>query len=173
MSGRVIAVVGPSGAGKDTLLAGVAAARPDLHRARRSITRAATQTEDFEPLTEAEFARAAAAGEFALHWRAHGLGYGLRHAEFAAGDVVFNGSRAALAQARAVFPELFVVEIAVSAPVLAARLAARGRETTDEIADRLARRDLACTADVIISNDADPESAIRAMLGALYPLSGY
>lgn len=38
-TGRLFAVVGPSGAGKDTLIAAALAARPDLAIVRRVITR--------------------------------------------------------------------------------------------------------------------------------------
>ena len=54
---RLVAIVGPSGAGKDTLIRGALAARPDLHLARRVITRPAdTDSEDFDSVTEADFA---------------------------------------------------------------------------------------------------------------------
>ena len=38
--GRLIAVVGPSGVGKDSVMAGLHGAIPDLHLVRRVITRA-------------------------------------------------------------------------------------------------------------------------------------
>ena len=76
--GRLIAVVGPSGAGKDSVLAGIAAARPDMRLVRRTITRApGLGGEDYDALSEAGFAARAEAGEFCLHWTAHGLRYGI------------------------------------------------------------------------------------------------
>ena len=64
----VFAIVGPSGAGKDTLLAGALAARPDLVLVRRVITRPTEAGgEDFDGVTEAVFAQRLAAGDFALH----------------------------------------------------------------------------------------------------------
>ena len=54
---RLFFVVGPSGAGKDTLLSGAIAADPALHWARRVITRPESAGgEPFEGVTEAEFA---------------------------------------------------------------------------------------------------------------------
>ena len=77
-AGRLIAVVGPSGVGKDTVIAGLCAARPGLHRVRRAITREADAGgEDFEALSLAAFEAAEAAGAYALSWRAHGLAYGI------------------------------------------------------------------------------------------------
>ena len=98
---RLFLVVGPSGAGKDTLLAGAMAADPRLHWARRVITRPESAGgEPFEGATEAEFAERLAQGEFALHWDAHGLRYGVPFAELPQGrDVIVNGSRAAIPQA--------------------------------------------------------------------------
>ena len=134
MSGRVFAVVGPSGAGKDTLLAGAVAATPALHWARRVITRPQVAgDEPFEGVTPQEFDSLSQAGTFALEWPAHGLRYGIRATEFDAlaqgRDVVFNGSRAALALALVRFPALAVLRISAPSKVLAERLAARGRET--------------------------------------------
>ena len=71
--GRLIAIVGPSGAGKDTLLRLALAADPRLHWARRTITRPPASSEPFESVSEDDFLRRQAAGEFALHWAAHGL----------------------------------------------------------------------------------------------------
>ena len=69
---RLFPVVGPSGAGKDTLMA-AAAARPGVALVRRVITRpAAAGGEDFDGVTPAEFARRRAACDFALDWQAHG-----------------------------------------------------------------------------------------------------
>ncbi len=116
MTGQLFAVVGPSGAGKDTLIEAARTARPDLLIVRRVITRPeAMGGEDFQGVTEAEFAKRKARGEFALDWRAHGLRYGLpalQLAERLAGrDVLFNGSRAALEAAAVIFPDLVVIRV--------------------------------------------------------------
>lgn len=140
---RLFAVVGPSGAGKDTLIAAAQAAQPGLCVVRRVISRPeAAGGEDFEGVSAAEFAARRAAGEFALHWQAHGLDYGIPAqalAPLAAGrDVIFNGSRRALEAARGM-PGLEVILVTAPAQVLAVRLAARGRETAADVAARLAR----------------------------------
>ena len=97
MTGRLICVVGPSGAGKDTLIDAARTQRPDLVIVRRVITRpSALGGEDFEGVTQAEFERRKAAGDFALDWRAHGLSYGLPAATLAlrdeGRDLLVNGS---------------------------------------------------------------------------------
>lgn len=169
---RLFFVVGPSGAGKDTLLSGAITADPALHWARRVITRPESAGgEPFEGVTEAEFAIRLARGDFALHWDAHGLRYGVPRTELPQGrDVLLNGSRAAIAQALAAFPGLRVVHITAPVAVLAERLAGRGRETRDQIEARLSRSTEPMPADVPvieIVNDAAPETGVNRLLQAL------
>ena len=85
-------------------------------------------------------------------------------------DVVVNGSRAALAEAKAAFPALTVLHITAPLDVLADRLAARGRETRADIAARLARaaQSLPEGLPVLeVLNDATPETGITRLLQAL------
>jgi ribose 1,5-bisphosphokinase len=166
---RLFFVVGPSGAGKDTLLSGAIAADPALHWARRVITRPETAGgEPFEGVDEAEFATRLARGDFALHWHAHGLRYGVPVAQLPQGrDVILNGSRGAIPMARAAYPALRVIHITAPVAVLAERLAARGRETRQDIAARLLRADLSLPADlpvIEIVNDAAPAQGVERLL---------
>lgn len=178
-TGRLVAVVGASGAGKDTLLDGLVGACPEVYRARRTISRPpADGTEDFESVTDATFDALHREGAFALVWWAHGLGYGIRHAELAplaeGRTVVFNGSRKALPYAVERFPELRVVQVSVMPEVLAVRLKARGRETAADIARRLERADTALPAGIVgqvVRNDTTPEEGIARLIAALQPVS--
>ena len=172
----IFAVVGPSGAGKDTLIRGALAARPDLRLVRRVITRPAEAGgEAFEGVSAADFARRRDRGDFALHWEAHGLSYGIPKAEVEGpGDVIFNGSRAALPLARRVFPGLRVILVTAPAEVLAARLAARGREDAADIRARLARGAFALPEGIeaaTVLNDGAVETGIARLLAALHPVS--
>jgi ribose 1,5-bisphosphokinase len=89
-------------------------------------------------VTEAEFV----ARTFALSWGAHGLRYGISADiadDLAAGRVVVtNVSRGVIAEAAQRFP-VRVIEVTAPPEVLAARLSSRGRETSADIAARLAR----------------------------------
>lgn len=178
MSGRLIAVVGASGVGKDSLIAALGAAQPGLHVVRRVVTRpAAPDTEPFEPVSEAGFAARAASGAFCLHWRAHGLGYGIPRdalkGTLAGGDVVANLSRGVLTRAAGVFPAMKVLHVTATPDAVAARLSARGREDADEIAARLARADLALPEGLDIAtirNDGSLEAARDQALAALAPV---
>jgi ribose 1,5-bisphosphokinase len=178
-AGCLVLVVGPSGAGKDTLMS-IAAARlsalPRIVFGRRIVTRAADGSEDHDSLTLEAFEAAQARGEFALAWRAHGLGYGvpntaLRRLE--SGDtLVFNVSRAVVGAARAQFPRVQVVHVTAPAGVLESRLKARGRD--GDIAGRLARSaevSLRPEAELIIQNvgarEASAEILVRFLIETL------
>jgi len=144
MKGRLIGVVGPSGVGKDSVMRALAARHEDVRLVRRVITRAPDAGgEDFEAVDEAGFELRVAAGEFALHWRAHGLRYGVPVAvneDLATGHLcLVNLSRAVLTEAQALFPGFAVVHLTAPVAVLATRLAARGRESAEVIAARLER----------------------------------
>jgi phosphonate metabolism protein PhnN/1,5-bisphosphokinase (PRPP-forming) len=172
----IFAVVGPSGAGKDLLIRGALARRPDLHLVRRVITRPADAgAEDHEPATEEEFLARVARSDFALFWHAHGLSYGLPKRAFdAPGDVIFNGSRAVLSDAARVFPGLRVVVVTAPDDILAARLAARGRESLEDIRARLARAAFTLPNGIetrTVVNDATPAEGIARFLAALQPAS--
>lgn len=170
----IAAIVGPSGAGKDLLIAGALAARPDLRLARRVITRPTDAgAEDFDGVTSATFARMRDQGRFALSWQAHGLSYGIPHEQLAGpGPVIFNGSRVALPQAVAQLPGLRVVLVTAPATLLAQRLAARGREAQADVAARLQRAGFAMpngVAHATVVNDGTPADGIARLLAALQP----
>lgn len=144
---RLFYVIGPSGAGKDSLMA---YARQRLEGApvafaHRYVTRPADAGgENHVALTEAEFAAREAAGCFAMVWRSHGLAYGVGQEVrdwMARGlTVVVNGSRGYLPQAAQDFAEELVpVAITVQTDILRQRLEQRGRETAEEITERLSR----------------------------------
>lgn len=172
----ITAIVGPSGAGKDTLIRGALLARPDLRLVRRVITRPTEAGgEDFEGVTPVDFSRCVASGDFALHWEAHGLSYGLPKAQIETpGDVIFNGSRGALPLAVRAFPGLGVILITAPDTILADRLAQRGRETEADIRARLSRARFEMPPGIAyrtVHNDGTPEDGIARLLSALQPVS--
>jgi ribose 1,5-bisphosphokinase len=176
--GCMAVVVGPSGAGKDTLMAHAASmfsGRPDVIFARRIITRDSTAGgEDHDGVCEADFEKLDAAGRFAVSWKAHGLHYGIpaETQEAVAGGalVVANGSRSALGLFKQAYPSLVVINVTARPEVLAARLEARGRESREDILRRLERSSLGVAGDynvVTIDNSGAVEAAGKAMVEAL------
>jgi phosphonate metabolism protein PhnN/1,5-bisphosphokinase (PRPP-forming) len=169
--GRLIYVVGPSGAGKDSLLEWVRTRLPvesGVRLARRTITRPADAGgEQHLAATEAQFEDALGRGDFALHWRANGHRYGIgREIEqwLAAGQtVVVNGSREHLPAAQVKFPQLEAVHVTAPTDVLQSRLVRRGRERPHETAGRLARNaalpDAVRSAALVLANDGPIEVA--------------
>ncbi|GJE39683.1 phosphonate metabolism protein/1,5-bisphosphokinase (PRPP-forming) PhnN [Methylobacterium persicinum] len=173
-----VLVVGPSGAGKDTL---IRRARSDLAGdprfafPRRLVTRPPSADEDNVPLTAEAFSAMAAEGRFALSWQAHGLGYALpeeagRLARDGCG-VVCNVSRRVVEEARVRFPGTVVVEITAPPDVLARRLAARGRPEDGNLAARLARTG-PVVPDLTIDNSGPPEEGARLLIQFLRDLQG-
>lgn len=143
-SGQLVAIVGPSGVGKDSVMEGVKKACPEVELVRRVITRdAGAGGENFDSVSEQAFERLRSQGAFALHWQAHGLRYGIPisiNGQIADGKIVmFNGSRAALPIAQELYPDMKIVVITAKPETLAHRLKNRGRESEDDIKRRLAR----------------------------------
>ncbi|MBR0671141.1 phosphonate metabolism protein/1,5-bisphosphokinase (PRPP-forming) PhnN [Roseomonas soli] len=172
----LVAVVGPSGAGKDTLM-GLARARLEGDDRFRFVQRAITRPaeaggEAHRALDLTTFEAERDAGGFALWWRAHGLLYGIPRdieADMAARRVVVaNLSRGVLAEAAARY-RLRVLQVTAPTELLAARLAARGRESAQDIAARL-RREAALPPRLDVAtvmNDATPEEGAARVIETL------
>lgn len=177
-AGHLVLVVGPSGAGKDTLI-------DEAHRllgadanyvfARRLVTRDASAAEDNLPISRQQFDQGRREGAFALTWEAHGLGYALPSSidnDLAAGKtVIANVSRRVVLEARRRYgphgTRVTVVLVTAPVAVLAARLAARGRESAAEIAERLGRDVGAFEADHVIQNTGSVAQGAAELLAIL------
>jgi len=174
--GRLVLVVGPSGAGKDTLLNLARAACAGDHAIvfpRRIVTREASPSEDNRQLDPQSFQMALARGEFAVHWEAHGHCYALPRGiddDIRAGcTVVANVSRTVLQAMRRAYADVIVVEITAPPEVLAERLCIRARGSDGAIEPRLRRNiDPASTApDITIRNVGDTGPHARQLLAAI------
>jgi len=170
--GLFVAIVGPSGAGKDSLIRALAKRYPagEIIVVKRAVTRAADAHEDHDAMDLAAFDRTERAGGFALAWGAHGLRYGLPasiDADIGAGRlVVANLSRGAVAAARARWPRVFAALVTASPETLAARLTARGREDAAARRGRLERvvaPETQLVADATIANDGDLAEAAERL----------
>ena len=171
--GRLVLVVGPSGAGKDTLLRlaqAACAGDPDIVFTRRIVTREATAFEENQQVSPKGFQHALARGEFAIHWQAHGHSYALPGSidddVRAARTVVANVSRAVVSAVRQRYADVTVVTITAPSEILAERLAARARLSDGKIEDRLRRavEGAVVVPDVTISNVKTAEIHARKLV---------
>jgi ribose 1,5-bisphosphokinase len=167
--GALVVVVGPSGAGKDSLIEGARAMLADdaqFFFPRRVITRTADRSEDHNSISWQDFIVAEKGGEFFLSWSAHGLLYGIP-AEVAQrlgnGQVVVcNLSRTVIEAARQRWSRVFVVLVTAPTAMRGERLAGRGREPTiSERLDRTVADFDAAKADFELDNSATIEVAVR------------
>jgi ribose 1,5-bisphosphokinase len=171
--GRMVLVVGPSGAGKDTLLGLARSACADDGRIvfpRRMVTRQASQAEDNDELSPEAFDQALTRGEFALHWKAHGHSYALPRRiqdDIRAGrTVVINVSRTVIGSVRQAYANVTVVSITAPPEVLADRLKMRARGSDGQIENRLGRAvdEALARPDVTIVNVGDAADHARRLV---------
>jgi ribose 1,5-bisphosphokinase len=181
MSAPLVYVMGPSGAGKDSVLdraRTMLSVDAPIAFAHRYITRPADSGgENHVALSRAEFALRRAHGLFAFHWQAHGNDYGIgREVEAWRGaglTVVVSGSREHYEKMAGSDPDLHPVLITAALDKLRARLSARGRETSAAAASRLARSDAYAVTDsrlVTIVNDGTLDAAAEAFVRLLATL---
>jgi len=175
--GALVVVVGPSGAGKDTLI-GLAhtlcADDPRILFPLRIVTRQPSAAEHHDSIAPVAFDDAIGQGAFAFWWEAHGLKYALPatiDAQITRGHtVVCNVSRGILSAVRSRYAHVTVVLVTAPQEVLAARLGARGREGGGAVTERIARaapdiEDLA--PDVVIENIGDPHDGAQHLAAVL------
>jgi guanylate kinase len=146
--GHVFVITGPSGVGKGTLIRGLLERVPGLELSVSATTRPPRPGErdgvDYHFLSDEEFDRRVANGEFVEHARYSGHQYGTLRSELerrmaeAAGvvlEIEVQGAR----QIRAAMPEAVQVFIAPpSVEALRARLVGRGTDAPEDVEARLA-----------------------------------
>jgi len=178
MPSPLVYVMGPSGAGKDSVMARARAMLPTdapIVFAHRYITRPAdTGGENHVALTAPEFALRRAHGLFAFHWNAHGNEYGIGreiHAWRNSGlTVIVSGSREHFQREAGIDTDTHPVLITASPQRLTERLAARGREDAAAAAERLERSEAYDVTDrrlVTIMNDGSLDAAAQAFVSLL------
>jgi guanylate kinase len=184
--GRVFVITGPSGVGKGTLIRTLLQRIPDLGLSVSATTRAPRAGErdgvDYHFLSDAEFDRRVAAGDFVEHARYAGRRYGTLREELdrrtrGGSPVVLEIEVQGARQVAASMPEAVRIFIAPpSEEALRARLIGRGTDDAGEVEARLAsaREELRAQDEFshVVVNDrledavAALEGLVRAALGS-------
>lgn len=172
--GRLVLVMGPSGAGKDTLI-GLArtacSGDADVVFPQRVVTREASTFENNEAVNPAQFGQMLARGDFAFQWEAHGLRYGLPRSivdDIRAGRaVVVNVSRTIIDLARRSYANVTAVLVTAPRDTLARRLAARSRASDGQLDKRIRRVVPSALPDVVIENAGRAEDAAAELVEAI------
>lgn len=146
-TGRLIYLMGPSGAGKDTLIHHIKSqGELPLLLPTRYITRPVNvaELEQHQYLSPEAFAQAITNGLFACHWQANGHSYGLGQDVYtglrSGKMVLINGSRAHFSNLpEALQAACIPIYLHVSSEVQTQRLLQRGRESSAQVAERVAR----------------------------------
>jgi ribose 1,5-bisphosphokinase len=175
VAGSLVLVVGPSGAGKDTLITiarDMIGPHDRVSFPRRIITREPSLAEDHDTMMSEEFDDALRRGAFAFWWPAHGLRYALATAvtdDIRKGmTVVCNVSRAIASQLRETYARCKVVYIDAPRELRAERIRARNRNTDGAEESRLDQTvDDHLTADLVIVNVGDPRAGGRTLAQAI------
>ncbi|MEJ2624976.1 MAG: phosphonate metabolism protein/1,5-bisphosphokinase (PRPP-forming) PhnN [Pseudolabrys sp.] len=174
--GRLVLVVGPSGAGKDSVIAGAKAlcARDGtIVFPRRIVTRPVTADEDHISVSQCGFDEALRGESFALWWQAHGLKYALPisiDADIRCGrTVVCNASRGIVEDARARYVNVTCVLITARVELLASRLEGRARDSDGAPEDRIERNAMYAdlSTDIVIDNSGALHDAVDALTSTL------
>lgn len=183
MNRRLIYVVGPSGAGKDSVLSWLREHTPlnaPVHWAMRTIDRPmgkASNIENHQAVDAESFEKMIHAGEFAMHWDANTHRYGIHRNELRVlrdpcWYVLVNGSRAHLSEITTAYPGVTVLHITARWEVLRQRLQHRGRESTEAIEARLSRIVPISVPEssilIEVSNNTTLEEAGTELLGRLH-----
>lgn len=179
-NGTLVLVVGPSGAGKDSIINGarlMLQEDPHFVFPRRIITRAVDETEDHAEVSVDDFQNMKRNGAFLFDWNAHGLSYGIPSGvadELAFGKaVIVNVSRSIAEIARLRFDTVVTLEIDAPEKIRVGRLTRRGRETAPEKAQRIKRKVEGFSlrvSDVRIVNDGPLSEAIGQFVHTLRKL---
>ena len=176
--GLFLAIVGPSGSGKDTIIEALCKQLPNIKRVKRYITREQQKAggEDSYNIDFDTFGKLERDGGFAFSWSAHHLKYGLPITIFdeinVGKSLIANISRSILDQLSDKFEYYEIILITASDKILAERLEKRGRESKAQIEERLARSSFTIPngiSPLILRNETTVEDAVSKIIASIYP----
>ena len=140
MKTKIILMVGPSGAGKDTLLKHANKVLADkLNFVKRYITRETDINESNYYIDDYAFEILRHNCYFASNWQAHGNYYGIPKRFIKPGLNIISVSRARIIDFENLYDNVYTINVTIPKEELKKRLKSRGRESELEIESRLSR----------------------------------
>lgn len=169
---KLFLIIGNSGAGKDTLIKEVAARAPNkIKIARRVVTRATSDIEDYESVNTDEFFKIKESREFILDWESYDTYYGVRKEVEnwlkAKHPVMINVSRQVIDLVKEKYPGTKIIFVRVPLTVTTERIIERKRETYEKVLDRVVRaqdQQDYNDADLIVENIGNIEETSKIIL---------
>ncbi len=135
---RIILIVGPSGAGKDTLINAVRG-KVDANIVTRYITRPPDEFEQNYYVDKDAFLILKQNDFFFITWEAHSNFYGIPLNQIERGINIISVSRTVISKFEEKFEDTITVEITAPKELIVKRLIKRHRESKKEIEKRLER----------------------------------
>lgn len=140
MSASLFLIVGNSASGKDTAINYALNKISNIKKAKRYITREASNTEDFISLNKQDFNKQ----DYCLWWESYDKFYGVKKEDVIihlinGTSIILNISRDVIEQAKNLWAKSYIVEFSVPVEIIKQRLNSRKRESNEEINKRIER----------------------------------
>ncbi len=165
---KIVLIVGASGVGKDSLLK-IIKSRIDANFVKRYITRIPDENESNYFIDEEAFSILKNNNYFVSSWYAHGNSYAIAHNQIKNGLNIISISRNAIKDFEKIFQDVITINITVPKETLRERLKKRGRETFEEIENRLNRSSIEIYAKDLVEfeNLNDLETSSKKLIEIL------
>ncbi|WP_044414941.1 AAA family ATPase [Halarcobacter anaerophilus] len=140
MDTKIVLIIGPSGAGKDTLIKEAKKEfKEKINFVKRYITRESDVNESNYYIDEYAFEILRHNSYFASSWNAHGNFYGIPKRFIKNGINLISISRGRIKDFENLYEKVYTINITLPKEILKQRLLKRGRENKEDIEKRVQR----------------------------------